>query len=492
VSLSFHPNFVSQALKRYNNRLQLLDQLVEIAHRLRDLEADAERTLEHQSAYQEQNELFMTIFQKAKEGILILRDKNILLANPRFCEIVGIPLQEIVGTEFMRFFSPDRVAEAVRNYEERLIGKPSSWVDLLTALSQGGSESKFDIVGAKITYEGEDAVLILVTDVTYKEELLRLRQYELSLFEHVNIWVDTLDQNGNVVVWNKAAEEISGYSKEEVIGHAKIWEYLYPDKSYRDEIFSRAMRIIQQGESVQGFETNILTHDGHKKIISWYSRDLLDDGGQTIGSFAMGLDVTAERESKEALIRAHKALRFAYDETIKGWSRALDLRDKETEGHSQRVTDMTLQLARLAGMNETELIDIHRGALLHDIGKLGIPDQILLKPGKLTEDEWAQIRKHPEFAYMLLSPIEFLRSALDIPYCHHEKWDGTGYPRGLKGEQIPLAARLFAVADIWDAVRSDRPYRKAWTKEEAIEYIKSLAGTHLDPKVVTYFLSIMS
>jgi HD-GYP domain-containing protein (c-di-GMP phosphodiesterase class II) len=275
-----------------------------------------------------------------------------------------------------------------------------------------------------------------------------------------------------------------------VIGHARIWEYLYPDQRYRDEIYARAMKIIQQGESVYGFETTIRARDGQKKIISWYSRDLFDDGGHTIGSIAIGLDVTALRESNEALSRANEALRLAYDQTIEGWSRALDMRDKETEGHSQRVADMTLQLARLAGMSETELVDARRGALLHDIGKLGVPDSILQKPDKLTDEEWAQMRKHPEYAHLFLWPIEHLRSAIDIPYCHHEKWDGTGYPRGLKGEQIPLAARLFAVADIWDAIRSDRPYRKAWSAEQAIEYIKSLSGTHLDPLAVGYFLSI--
>jgi HD-GYP domain-containing protein (c-di-GMP phosphodiesterase class II) len=141
-------------------------------------------------------------------------------------------------------------------------------------------------------------------------------------------------------------------------------------------------------------------------------------------------------------------------------------------------------------MSETELVDVRRGALLHDIGKLGVPDAILFKADKLSDEEWVQIRKHPEYGYMLLSPIDYLHSAIDIPYCHHEKWDGTGYPRGLKGEQIPLVARLFAVADIWDALRSDRPYRKGWSVEQAMDHIKSLAGTHLDPQAVEYFLSI--
>jgi PAS domain S-box-containing protein len=192
------------------------------------------------------------------------------------------------------------------------------------------------------------------------------------------------------------------------------------------------------------------------------------------------------------LQRSNISLVLAYDATIEGWSHALDLRDRETEGHSQRVTDLTVQIAQAMGLNEVELVHVRRGALLHDIGKMGIPDAILLKPGPLTDEEWVIMRKHPTYAYELLSPIAYLRPALDIPYCHHEKWDGTGYPHGLKREQIPLAARLFAVTDVWDALTSDRPYRAAWTKEKALEYIHSQSGIHFDPKVIEVFSSLVS
>jgi putative nucleotidyltransferase with HDIG domain len=178
---------------------------------------------------------------------------------------------------------------------------------------------------------------------------------------------------------------------------------------------------------------------------------------------------------------------MAYDATIEGWSQALDLRDHETEGHTRRVTEMTLALAREMGLQD-ELNQVRWGALLHDIGKIGIPDEILFKPSALTEEEWARMREHPVYAYRMISPIEFLRPALDIPYCHHEKWDGTGYPRGLKSEEIPLAARIFAVVDVWEALNSDRPYRKAWAREEAIEYIQTQKGKHFDPQVVDVFM----
>jgi cyclic di-GMP phosphodiesterase len=194
------------------------------------------------------------------------------------------------------------------------------------------------------------------------------------------------------------------------------------------------------------------------------------------------------RDERANLEKAHAKLLAAYDATIEGWSRAMDLRDRETEGHSQSVTTLTLKLAKAMEMTEEELIQIRRGALLHDMGKLGVPDSILFKPGKLTDEEWATMRQHSQYAYDMLYPIEYLRPALDIPYCHHEKWDGTGYPRGLKGTEIPLAARLFAIVDVWDALRSDRPYRKAWNKEKVIEYIRNESGKHFDPQVVELFL----
>jgi len=190
------------------------------------------------------------------------------------------------------------------------------------------------------------------------------------------------------------------------------------------------------------------------------------------------------------LQRANLDLLMAYDTTLEGWSKALDLRDKETEGHTLRVTHLTVQLARAMGVSDADLVHIRRGALLHDIGKMGIPDSVLLKPGPLTDDEWVVMKKHPVYAYELLSPIPYLRLAMDIPYCHHEKWDGTGYPRRLKGEEIPLAARIFAIIDVYDALTSDRPYRPAWPKEKVIAHIRDQTGKHFDPKVVETFLRL--
>ncbi len=191
------------------------------------------------------------------------------------------------------------------------------------------------------------------------------------------------------------------------------------------------------------------------------------------------------------LQKSNVELALAYNSTIEGWSRALDLRDKETEGHTQRVTEITIHVARELGIPEESVVHFRRGALLHDIGKMGVPDNILLKPGPLTDDEWEIMKMHPEYAYQMLYPIEYLRPAIDIPYYHHEKWDGSGYPKGLKGHDIPISARIFAVADVWDALRSDRPYRAAWSKAKVVEHIRALSGTHFDPRIARVFLQLV-
>ncbi len=193
----------------------------------------------------------------------------------------------------------------------------------------------------------------------------------------------------------------------------------------------------------------------------------------------------------ENLQRSNQELMQAYDTTLEGWARALELRDQETEGHTRRVTKLTLQLAKYMGIKDSELVNIRRGVLLHDIGKMGVPDNILKKTGPLSEAEWGEMRQHPVYAYKLLSPIEYLRDAIEIPYCHHEHWDGSGYPRGLKGTQIPLSARIFSIIDIWDALLSDRSYRKAWERDKVISYLKEIAGKHIDPDILEIFLRMI-
>ncbi len=195
-------------------------------------------------------------------------------------------------------------------------------------------------------------------------------------------------------------------------------------------------------------------------------------------------------EMFERLVRTNTELQLAYDQTLVGWAQVVDLRDRETKGHSERVSMAASRLAQAYGVSDEELVPLRQGALLHDVGKLAIPDRILLKPGPLSDEEWVEMKRHPVYAHEWLSAIEFLQPALDIPYCHHEKWDGSGYPRGLAGEEIPLSARIFAVVDVWDALLSDRPYRRAWEPKTVRAYIADQSGRHFDPDVVRCFLEI--
>jgi len=256
-----------------------------------------------------------------------------------------------------------------------------------------------------------------------------------------------------------------------------------------------AIAEVQQEEFASYMAVPMFAKGQLQGVIELYTRQTLepdDEWLEFLETYAdQGAIAIENAQLLRSLERSNVELQRAYDRTIAGWANALDLKDEDTAGHSKRVTDMTVRLARRLGMTTDELVHVQRGALLHDIGKMGIPDSILLKRGPLTDEEFEVMRRHPVYAYELLGPIEFLRPALDIPYAHHERWDGTGYPRGLKGEEIPLAARIFAIVDVFDALTSDRPYRKAWTREEALAHIRRGVGTHFDPRVAEAFFELI-
>ena len=267
-----------------------------------------------------------------------------------------------------------------------------------------------------------------------------------------------------------------------------------PDLANPDANFKRAKLLADEG-FVSYYAVPLIAKGEVKGVLEIFHRSRLNpDRGWLNFLETLGGQTAIAIENSvlfQDLQRSNFELAMAYDATIEGWSRALDLRDRETEGHTQRVTDMTVKLARKMGLSEERLIFIKRGALLHDIGKMGIPDTILHKPEELSTEELQIMRKHPQLAYDMLEPIAYLRDALNIPYCHHEKWDGTGYPRGLAGTQIPLEARLFALVDVWDAITTDRPYRKGWSREKALSYIREQSGTFFDPQLVEMFLQEM-
>lgn len=205
------------------------------------------------------------------------------------------------------------------------------------------------------------------------------------------------------------------------------------------------------------------------------------------GSKEVAVLTTSFNHMLKSLRVSQSELLEAYDNSLEGWSQALSLRDHETDEHSRRVVELTLKIAKIYGLSETELESIRRGALLHDIGKVGIPDEILNKPGPLSNEEWIIMKKHPLFAADMLQPINFMQESLEIPLYHHEKWDGTGYPYGLRGDAIPLSARIFAIADVFDALLSQRPDRDAWTKEEALQYLFENRRKHFDPQLIDFF-----
>jgi len=231
-----------------------------------------------------------------------------------------------------------------------------------------------------------------------------------------------------------------------------------------------------------------------KGVLELFHRRRLDPDPEWLEFFETLAGQTAiavdSAEMFERLNRANAELLAAYDQTLEGWVRALDLRDRETEGHTERVTEMSVVLAQALDITGEELLQVQRGARLHDIGKMAVPDGILLKPGQLTDDERETMARHPVFAKEMLSGVPFLRSALDIPYCHHEHWDGSGYPRHLRGEEIPSAARLFTIIDVWDALSYDRPYRRAWPRQQVIDYVRDQSGALFDPQMVEAFLDV--
>ncbi len=290
-------------------------------------------------------------------------------------------------------------------------------------------------------------------------------------------------QDQCVVYANQAAARLLGAARaEDLLGTSGLG-FVHPDfrAAVRGRMFQTGVLGVLQQRWVR--------RDGRVIDVEAVAGPIEHEGKPARQVLAR--DVTDRKRAEERVHALNGELTQAYDSTIEGWSRALDYRDHETEGHSRRVTELTLRLARAVGMEEDELVHVRRGALLHDIGKMGIPDRVLLKPGPLDDGEWAIMRRHPTLAHEMLSPVAFLRDALDIPHGHHEKWDGTGYPRGLAGEAIPLAARLFAVVDVWDALRSDRPYRRAWTVARTLDHVRDLSGTHFDPAAVRVFLALI-
>ncbi len=322
------------------------------------------------------------------------------------------------------------------------------------------------------------------------QEQLRLLS---SAVEQSTEGIAVTDLDGNILFVNQALATMHGVEQDALFGQPV--EIFYPP--HQHQLVSLAhKKVLELGEFTgeiphQQKDDNTFPSQTHISI-------LRDDGGTPIGMIRTVRDITERKHSEKqiqnllnTLQHSNAELADAYDATLAGWVRFLDLRDQPTEGHTQRVTELTTRLARETGIHNGSLTHIRRGALLHDIGKMGIPDSILQKPGPLTGAEWQIMRMHPVYAYQILAPIEYLQPALDIPHHHHERWDGRGYPAGLAREEIPLAARIFAVVDVYDALNSNRPYRNAWPVEQTLDHIRDNSGRMFDPEIVPVFLKFI-
>lgn len=438
-------------------------------------------------------EKFLELFEDA---VIISNQKgDILLVNSKVEKVFQYTEEEILNLKIEDLIPSRKRAGHVshrKHYQKNPIPREMDQRLDIRGLRKDGKEIPLKISLNSI--ESKKGLLIaseirdISADYEVQNKLIHSEQYATSILEGVAARIVVLDKNGVVEAVNRAWEEFIEENKENLSIHINVGDNLKEITLDENNPYNHFAKRIGIGiERVSSGKMNIFTTEypitlgeNQKWFLLQISPMKTEQGGTILTFF----DITKQKKAQKDLIDS-------YETTLEGWSRAMDLRDKETEGHTQRVTEMTVKIAKKMGVPEHEIVHIRRGALLHDMGKLGIPDNILFKPGKLDEEEWEIMKQHPVFAYDMLYPIEFLRLSIDIPYCHHERWDGTGYPRGLKGEEIPLAARIFAVVDVWDALRSDRPYRDGWPEEKVIQYIKDNAGTHFQPQIVDIFIKVL-
>ncbi|HEX8228496.1 MAG TPA: PAS domain S-box protein [Chloroflexia bacterium] len=504
------------------------DQLVAFVCIVRDISEKKKA----ETAIHESEERYRAVVEQTSEGIYLadLETTRILEGNAALLGMLGYTAEELTALTMYDMIAHDRAS--IDKNLSRLRSEKRLAIGERTYRRKDGTLVPVEVSTNLIYHAGRHVICASAHDMTERkrheeriqrqlERVAALRSIDTAITASLDLRITLsiiLDQvtaqlkvdAADVLLLNSASQMLEygagrgfrtgGITRSQLrlgegyAGKAALQRHVFRIDRLSDTSDLLRAPLIAGEDFVSYFAVPLLAKGQIKGVLEIFHRSRLDpetewlDFLETLaGQAAIAIDNATLFDD---LQQSNLELALAYDVTLEGWSRALDLRDKETEGHSQRVTEMTARLARYMGVHETEMSHIRRGALLHDIGKLGIPDAVLLKPGPLTEEEWEIMRLHPVYAYQWLASIEFLRPALDIPYCHHEKWDGTGYPRGLKGEQIPLAARIFAIVDVWDALRSDRPYRPAWPEEKVREHLKELSGTHFDPRVVADFLSL--
>ncbi len=411
-------------------------------------------------------------------------------------DLLGRPMHPLLhhthpdGSPFLRETCP--IHSSLRSGEVHHVDDEIFW-------RQDGTSFAVEYISTPLREDGRImGAVVTFQDITERKReqaaLAESEQRYRSLVDHSPEGI-VVYRDDRLAYLNGAALRLFGAESQEQLLGRPFLGLVHP--VWHDEV-TRRMRLTQcEGRGSSLAEFKYLRMDGSAVDVEAVSTPILFEG-RPAGQVLIR-DITGRKRAEQEIYDLHAEVTLAYDQTlnaydatIEGLSRALDYRDRETRGHSERVTRIALELSQAMGLGADELVHVRRGALLHDIGKMAVPDSILHKPGPLTEEEREVMCRHTGYAHEMLSPIAFLRPALDIPYCHHEKWDGTGYPRGLQGEAIPLSARVFAVVDVWDALRSDRPYRKAWERDRVLDHVRSQSGTHFDPQVVAAFLALMA
>ncbi|MDO9629069.1 MAG: PAS domain S-box protein [Acholeplasmataceae bacterium] len=447
---------------------------------------DITKLKEYEIELEEKEKMLSIIIQTQSEMICTYEsDTTLTFVNDAYCKFYSSTKEDLLGKRYIDLFEQIDYEQEKEWNSSLTIDKPMRTQEFMRIQSNGKKVWIRWTDHAIFNTDGEQKEIISVgVDITSEKTMLEeLKEKEKQLSIIVNTQKEMICSHRpdtTLTFVNKAYSDLLGKDEKTLLGQKYIM--FLPKNEREAELNWINSMTIDNPQKIKEY-----SYTKHSNTIwaKWTDHGIFDANGQLKEVIGVGVDITTEK----TLI---KEIEKSYKETIQGWAHALSLKDDETECHSERVTQLSLSLARHVGFPQEKLVMFEYGALLHDIGKMGISDSILLKPGKLTDDEFAEIKKHPVYAYDMLSNIEYLRDALDIPYCHHEKWDGTGYPQGLRGDEIPLAARIFAIIDVFDALTSDRPYRKAWTYEKTIDYIKEQSGTHFDPMVVEAFLEFMS
>ncbi len=464
---------------------------------------------------------YRSLVQGSLQGFAILQDKGVVFANPALADMLGYRLDEIQSAtrdQVSAIIHPDDRDMVWARYADRLAGHDVPNRYELRMIHRSGEVRWMEMIATRIEFDGQPSGQATLMDITERVRHEREQRALVAVATSLRMAVtrqqmvslllkevrQLFDADGTALavckpggtdseielgtgVWAKATGDIIPAGMG-LTGRIITSCTPYVSNDAPSDLHLAWNDILATTRSVAGVP--LIAADSVIGVL-WVGRSREIHKEDSLLLTAIGeLTASALRRLvlNDELKRSNQELIVAYDRTLEGWARALELRDGTTEDHTRRVADLAERIGRLMGFESDALVHLRRGALLHDIGKMAIPDDILGKTGPLTEEEWQIMRRHPVYAFEMLSKIPFLESALDIPYCHHERWDGVGYPRGLKGNEIPIAARLFTVIDVWDALGSNRPYRNAWPRKKIVAHLRKGSGSHFDPDVVETFL----